>query len=184
MTAAMVPVASAGPLPTPIQSRTGKPRAIGGRKATGLFESAGLPKEPHTMSTWKQKLALTALTSLPMMVGCAAAEEDDPELNAQREAAVASINGLRTINGLTTSNGLRTINGLSTKNGLRTINGLTTVNGLRTMNGLRTVNGLDVDCTSKTAGDDCTGQPDGLLSASTGMMSDDDGIMTAKYLVR
>jgi len=41
-----------------------------------------------------------------------------------------------------------------------------------------------VDCTGKTAGVTCTGEPDGLLDNSTGMMSSDDGIITASYLIR
>ncbi|MFM2417684.1 MAG: hypothetical protein RL385_2407, partial [Pseudomonadota bacterium] len=120
-----------------------------------------------------------------MGVGCAAAPvTEDAELNAERQEFVASINGMKTINGLTTKNGLKTVNGLTTKNGLKTINGLMTINGLKTMNGLATINGLSVDCADRTAGVDCTGTPDGLLSADTGLMSSDDGIITAKYLVR
>jgi len=46
------------------------------------------------------------------------------------------------------------------------------------------VNGLDVDCTGKTAGVTCTGEPDGLLDNNTGLMSSDAGIATAKYLMR
>jgi hypothetical protein len=41
-----------------------------------------------------------------------------------------------------------------------------------------------VDCTGKTAGVSCTGEPDGLLDNTTGMMSSDDGVTTASYLVR
>jgi hypothetical protein len=41
-----------------------------------------------------------------------------------------------------------------------------------------------VDCTGKTAGVNCTGEPDGLMSDSKGLMSSDDGIATAKYLIR
>jgi hypothetical protein len=119
-------------------------------------------------------------------LGCAAHDSDleDPELNAERQAFVNAINGLRTINGLSTRNGLKSINGLSTRNGLRVMNGLTSINGLRTMNGLRTFNGLSVDCSDKELGVECTGTPDGLLSATTGMMRSDDGINTAKYVVR
>jgi len=46
------------------------------------------------------------------------------------------------------------------------------------------VNGLDVDCTGKTAGVSCTGEPDGLLDNNSGLMSSDAGIATAKYLMR
>jgi hypothetical protein len=129
----------------------------------------------------------TLLAASLSFFGACAAEtigEDDPELNATRQAAVAAMNGMRTINGLRTKNGLVAINGLSTKNGLKTINGMRTLNGLRTFNGMRALNGLDIDCSGKTAGVDCTGEPDGLLSDATGMMASDDGINTAKYLVR
>jgi len=46
------------------------------------------------------------------------------------------------------------------------------------------VNGLSVDCTGKTAGVSCTGEPNGMLSNSIGLMSSDARIMTAKYLMR
>jgi hypothetical protein len=124
------------------------------------------------------------LSGLAMATGCAAESLEDPELNAQRQQLVDSTNGMRTINGLSTINGLRTLNGLSVRNGLRTLNGLTSINGLRTLNGLKTINGLSVDCTGKTLGVDCTGEPDGLLSAATGLLSSDLGLITAKYLVR
>ncbi len=129
----------------------------------------------------------TTLLAASLSVFGACAEgvgEDDPELNAVRQAAVASMNGLRTINGLRTRNGMVTANGLTTTNGLRVRNGLRTINGLRTFNGLRTRNGLDVDCTGKVAGQTCTGEPDGLLSDGSGMMSTDEGINTAKYVIR
>lgn len=128
---------------------------------------------------------VVALSGALFASACAnTAVEDDPELNASRQELVKAMNGLRAINGLSTRNGLKAINGLSTKNGLKAYNGLMTVNGLTTRNGLRVYNGLDVDCTDEVAGSTCTGEPDGLLSASTGMMSDDDGINTAKYVVR
>ncbi|MDB4991389.1 MAG: hypothetical protein JWN04_6567 [Myxococcaceae bacterium] len=109
-------------------------------------------------------------------------------------------NGLKTINGLTTINGLSTVNGLKTINGLSTVNGLSTINGLSSINGLKTINGvlvssnglpvdvnanLPIDCGEfGVVGVDCWGTPDGLLNFKTGMMSSDDGIATAKYLVR
>ncbi|MDB4989697.1 MAG: hypothetical protein JWN04_4875 [Myxococcaceae bacterium] len=136
------------------------------------------------MGSYTQTLTVAALAGLMLMTGCAADSADQVELSAKRQAEVDAINGLKAINGLSTKNGLKAINGLSTRNGLKTINGLDTVNGLRTFNGLKTINGLDVDCTGKTEGVDCSGEPDGLLSAGTGMMATDDGIMTAKYLVR
>jgi len=138
------------------------------------------------MRSLRNTIALTATAlSLSLAYGCANSDEtEDTALSAERQAYVDTVNGLRTINGLTSVNGLRTINGLRTNNGLRTINGLTTINGLRTMNGLKTMNGLSVDCLGKTLGVDCTGEPDGILSAATGMMSSDDGIATAKYMVR
>jgi hypothetical protein len=135
------------------------------------------------MSSWNRSLVSSAIAGLTLITGCAA-EDEDALLNDERQEVVASMNGLRTVNGLTTLNGLRTVNGLTTLNGLRTVNGLTTLNGLRTVNGFRTVNGLEVDCSGQTAGTTCTGAPDGLLSAATGMMSTDEGINTAKYVVR
>jgi hypothetical protein len=123
------------------------------------------------------------------LTGCAS-PEDDPELNETRQEFVASLNGLKSINGLRSTNGMKAINGLRTFNGLRADNGLTTtngiasINGLRTFNGMKAINGLSVDCRGKTPGVDCTGEADGLLSAATGMLSSDDGINTAKYLVR
>jgi hypothetical protein len=85
---------------------------------------------------------------------------------------------------LTTVNGLKSVNGLKATNGLTTINGFKSMNGLKTMNGLKSTNGLSVDCTGKTAGVSCTGEPDGLMSNDTGLMASDAGIMTAKYVVR
>ena len=41
-----------------------------------------------------------------------------------------------------------------------------------------------MDCTGKTAGVSCTGEPDGLLSADTGLMASEEGILTAAYLLR
>jgi hypothetical protein len=125
-----------------------------------------------------------ALSGMLLATGCADSMEDDPELNASRQELVKSMNGLRAVNGLTAKNGLKAVNGLSVRNGLKSINGLTSVNGLTTRNGLRSFNGLEVDCLDGTAGTDCTGEPDGLLSAGSGMMSSDDGINTAKYVVR
>jgi hypothetical protein len=109
--------------------------------------------------------------------------EEDVALNAQQQELVTR-NGLRVVNGLRTTNGLISANGLRTTNGLRVVNGLRSINGLRTINGLRVVNGLDVDCTGKTAGVDCIGEPDGLLSDATGLMSSPEGETTASYLVR
>ncbi len=128
---------------------------------------------------------LTApLVCAALLAGCAADAADDVELQASRQALIDTTNGLKTINGLSTKNGLMTLNGLSTKNGLKTVNGLRTLNGLRTVNGLRTLNGLDPDCTGKVAGKTCSGEPDGILDNSLGLMSSDEGIMTAKYLVK
>jgi hypothetical protein len=59
-----------------------------------------------------------------------------------------------------------------------------TINGLLTVNGRRVVNGLSVDCTGGAAGESCTGKPDGLLDDQTGLMRNDEGMMTAKYLMR
>lgn len=133
-------------------------------------------------------MSIIALAAGCLLAACATdsggGEEDDPELNAVRQEAVSTINGLPTINGLRTLNGLMTLNGLTTVNGLRTMNGMRTMNGLRTMNGMRTMNGLTVDCTGLTAGKTCSGEPDGLLDDRTGLMSSDSGIATAKYLIR
>jgi hypothetical protein len=118
------------------------------------------------------------------------------------EKAVGIQNGMRSINGLTTQNGMRSINGLTTKNGLRMVNGMPVINGLATKGGLnneeafKTINGrrqpvlLNVNCqggqtvNNGSNGGTCTGEPDGLLSRKTGLMSSDDGILVARYLVR
>jgi len=80
--------------------------------------------------------------------------------------------------------GLIAANRLTSKNGLKLVAGQPTMNGLVTRQGLRAVKGLDVDCNNKTAGVDCSGKPDGLLSAATGMMSNDNSIATAGYMLR
>jgi hypothetical protein len=133
------------------------------------------------------RMSIIALAAGCLLTACATdmgSEEDDAELNAVRQEAVSSINGLKTINGLRTLNGMVSVNGLTTTNGLRTMNGMRTMNGLRTMNGMRTMNGLQVDCTGATAGKTCTGEPDGMMDNATGLMSSDEGIATAKYLIR
>jgi hypothetical protein len=136
-------------------------------------------------------LALTLIASACADAGYDVADDTAQlSLDEERQAYVDSVNGLKSINGLKTINGmkaingLKTINGLSTSNGLKVVNGLKTINGLATRNGLKTINGLAVDCTGLTPGSTCTGSPDGLLSSTTGLMSSDDGINTAKYLVR
>jgi len=137
------------------------------------------------MKSITTKLALSlALTTAACAQDMNGVGEEDAELNADRQAYVDSINGLKVVNGLSTHNGLKVVNGLTTINGLKVVNGLTTINGLKTFNGLPTRNGLAIDCNGKTLGVDCSGDPDGLLSAATGMMASDGGIATAKYLVR
>ncbi|HEX5658587.1 MAG TPA: hypothetical protein VFX59_15395 [Polyangiales bacterium] len=121
---------------------------------------------------------------LASFAGCAADVEEDLELQASRQALLDTTNGLRSINGLSVRNGLRAINGLTAKNGLTVRNGLQAINGLRTINGLRALNGLDPDCTGKVLNKTCSGEPDGMLDNTTGLMSTDEGMQTAKYLVR
>ncbi len=122
---------------------------------------------------------------MSLATACAAdLPEGEEALDGSEQAFVDSSNGLKTINGLKTFNGLITTNGLTTSNGLKTINGFKTINGLRTFNGFRTYNGLEVDCTGKTLGTSCTGSPDGLLSATKGLMKTADGVTTASYLMR
>jgi hypothetical protein len=138
------------------------------------------------------KLGVAVFTLAIGMNGCATEldELSQEELDQARQEFLTTTDGLTTINGLTPLNGvratsgLRTANRLSTSNGLGTINGIPTMNGLKTNNGLTTVNGMSVDCTQGTLGVTCTGEPDGLLSASTGLMSSDDGVRTANYVVR
>jgi hypothetical protein len=57
-------------------------------------------------------------------------------------------------------------------------------NGLTTVKGLTTNNGLTVNCAGKTYPSQCTGEPDGVLSASTGLMTNEDGVDFASYLIR
>jgi hypothetical protein len=133
------------------------------------------------------KYSALFVLSLASLGACAAENvgqgEEDAELNAVQQQ-LATQNGLKSINGLRTLNGLMTLNGLKSTNGLKSVNGLKSMNGLRTLNGLKTLNGLDVDCTGKVAGVSCTGEPDGLLSDSTGLMATPEGVTTANYLVR
>ncbi len=134
-----------------------------------------------------------ALTLALTSSGCGTAQDgsdsefDDPEIALQGDGDEKSLsveNGLSTFNGMSATNGLISINGLTTKNGLRTLNGIRTLNGLGTKNGLRTLNGYSIDCVGKTPGKTCTGEPDGLLSKTTGLMKDEKGVMVAKYAAR
>lgn len=61
--------------------------------------------------------------------------------------------------------------------------GVQTLNGLTTVRGQPELGGRAVDCSERDEAA-CTGEPDGLLSAATGLMSSDEGIATATYLVR
>jgi hypothetical protein len=124
-------------------------------------------------------------------VGCDGSEGSSAGLDEARQEYVDSVNGLVTVNGMTAINGLISVNGMTAINGLTTVNGMTAINGLTTVNGMTAINGmtatsttLSVDCLNRTSDVDCTGEPDGLLSRSTGMMASDEGIITAKYLVR
>jgi hypothetical protein len=110
---------------------------------------------------------------------------------SQQEKAVQSVNGLQFINGLHRLNGSSQVNGLRLPNGLRQKNGLRLKNGVEHLTGLSstynnatTVNGKAIDCRGKTLGVSCTGEPDGLLSSSTGLMSSAEGVEVAKYVVR
>jgi hypothetical protein len=158
-----------------------------GMRVRGLAGGAQATLTQEYMAVKRQfKLALPALLVLAA-TGCAAEVADlegDLELQEERQAYVNSINGLRAVNGLRTINGLRVANGLRTVNGLRVVNGLSTNNGLRTVNGLRVVNGLRTVNGYSTVNGYPVNAPDGLLSKSTGMMASNDGIVTAKYLVR
>jgi len=134
-------------------------------------------------------LRAATLTLALTVAGCAPHEGDsdseiydsEDELAETSQPYVSTVNGLRTFNGLTTTNGLRATNGLTTTNGLKMTNGLMTLNGLATRNGLRTTNGTSVDCFGRTS---CTGQPDGLLSNTTGLMRNADGVSLATYVAR
>jgi hypothetical protein len=93
------------------------------------------------------------------------------------------LNGLKMVNGLSIRNGLALSNGLNLRNGLSVRNGVTLINGLSTRNGFSLSNGLSVDCLEKEEGSTCTGDPDGLLNAQTGLMRAEHAEV-AKYLVR
>ncbi len=142
-------------------------------------------------------------------MGCAG---EDPLTQQSDDGFHSTSNGLEAINGLSTRNGFAMRNGLSTRNGLTMRNGFALANGLATANGISLANGfalsnglsmsnglslsngmnavdpnttLPIDCgATGTPGQDCWGQPDGLMNARTGLMSSDDGITTATYLVR
>ena len=144
------------------------------------------------MKMWTSMGALAVAAAL--VGGCAELSDEERaelgvdenvELNTTGAALMLSDNGLKTLNGLTSVNGLKTLNGLSTSNGLKTLNGLTTINGLATRNGLKTLNGLPINCDgNRVPGSTCTGEPDGLLKRSGGLMSSDNGKMLASYLVK
>jgi hypothetical protein len=93
------------------------------------------------------------------------------------------LNGLSRVNGLSTRNGITFANGLSTRNGITFANGLSRINGLSTRNGVTLANGLSVDCTGKELGVSCTGAPDGLMNADTGLLRADYAEV-ARYVVR
>jgi hypothetical protein len=132
-------------------------------------------------------------------VGPEEIQADEERLGDVDQAYAKAENGLMAVNGLTATNGLRSANGLTVWNGLKTFNGFDTINGLVTRNGFKTVNGsrfvkrrwvaatLHVDCTGRTLntkGGHCTGDADGLMSSTTGLLRDQDGVDTAHYLVR
>jgi len=64
----------------------------------------------------------------PAVIGCVPLSGDEES----GQSAVATTNGLNSINGLSMMNGLGTGNGLSMMNGLNSINGLSMMNGLMT----------------------------------------------------
>jgi hypothetical protein len=136
-----------------------------------------------TMNSWSKVSMAVAALALGGM-GCAAESMEDPNIEQDELEYVSTQNGIQVVNGLRTRNGMRARNGLSTENGLRARNGATVINGMRTRNGVRTRNGLDTDCTGKTLGVDCDGEPDGLFSRATGLMSDEEGKQTAAYIVK
>lgn len=106
------------------------------------------------------------------------------EVLGETQAFIHTTNGMRAINGLRSRNGLMSLNGLTTENGITTVNGIRMVNGLRTRNGKRAFNGLSIDCTGAKLGETCSGDPDGLLDAATGLMSSPEGVETASYVIR
>jgi hypothetical protein len=133
--------------------------------------------KPHRFA-----MALSILALCPC--ACASHADTGSDADATRQGYVDSVNGLKTINGLTSVNGLATVNGLSTTNGLRFVDGLTQIHGLATSGGSASSDGLSVNCEGREEGVDCSGAPDGLLSATMGLMASDAGIATARYLVR
>jgi hypothetical protein len=153
------------------------------------------------MGTRSAVMWVGALVGVAAITGCSAAVEptggeQGKTLQESRQAFYSTRNGLRAINGLNSKNGMNVHNGLSSKNGLSarngvaSVNGLSTENGMNSMNGLVTrngmnaYNGLPVDCSGgKVVGTSCTGDPDGLMNATTGLMrtGDED---SAVYVVR
>ena len=132
--------------------------------------------------------AAALATSFAVAAGCVGVVDsptEDLALNAARQQNLASTNGLVSVNGFRSRNGLISAAALSSRNGLRSNRfGGTTINGLTTRDGRFRRDGLYIDCTDRKLGYNCTGEPDGLLDADTGLMSSDDGIQTAVYVVR
>ena len=128
------------------------------------------------------------LTLMVALVGGGCAAEVDQlegeDLQLARQDYVNSINGLPKVKGITTIAGKTVINGLKTVNGVRTVNGLTLTNGLKTVNGVRTVNGIKTVNGVRTVNGLAVVEPDGLFSRTTGLMASNEGIITAKYMVR
>ena len=135
----------------------------------------------------RARMMATAI-SLTAAIGCGAGaidgEDDTPATDVVEQAFIRTNNGMRAINGLRSRNGLISVNGLSTENGLTTVNGMRALNGLRTRNGRHTRNGLSIDCANQALGESCSGDPDGLLDAERGLMSTEDGVETASYVIR
>lgn len=116
--------------------------------------------------------------------------------NNERKLGLTGLNGANLANGLRQTNGLKQANGLthaigfvvtnklSLTNGMTLSNGVQSLNGLATTNGLKQSNGLAVNCHDKTYPQECTSKPDGLLSADTGLMRNEGGVMVASYLIR
>jgi hypothetical protein len=78
------------------------------------------------MSTRHRQLLPLALATA--LMGCEEMQADVGD----SDQALATENGLSTVNGLSVKNGLSTVNGLSVKNGLSTVTGLATGSGLMT----------------------------------------------------
>jgi hypothetical protein len=141
------------------------------------------------MITTRALLTLAGLSALCTAHGGLLLSSGEGD-NNERKLGLTTANGLITANGVTSVNGFTPAIGfvvtekLSLTNGMTLSNGAQSLNGLATTNGLKQSDGLTVNCHNKTYPQECTSKPDGLLSANTGLMRNEAGVMVASYLIR